>query len=153
MEGINRNKMILPVAIFDINLGDWLRKSQGDRTQSRFFEKTIAVSSAPSNPSLSNIKKYEVSYWIPHIFGGKRGIRTLGAFIGHTRFPVVRLRPAQPSFHRFPLLRTLDSQVLLYYISRCRKCQVFFFKNIFAMNRFFFLYIGYKQKLCAFGKE
>ena len=32
-------------------------------------------------------------------FGGKRGIRTLGAFIGHTRFPVVRLRPAQPSFH------------------------------------------------------
>ena len=33
------------------------------------------------------------------VFGGKRGIRTLGAFIGHTRFPVVRLRPAQPSFH------------------------------------------------------
>ena len=32
-------------------------------------------------------------------FGGKRGIRTLGGFMAHTRFPVVRLRPAQPSFH------------------------------------------------------
>ena len=29
---------------------------------------------------------------------GKRGIRTLGALLTHTRFPVVRLRPAQPSF-------------------------------------------------------
>ena len=33
--------------------------------------------------------------------GGKRGIRTLGGFMAHTRFPVVRLRPAQPSFHVF----------------------------------------------------
>ena len=30
--------------------------------------------------------------------GGKTGIRTLGALLTHTRFPVVRLRPAQPSF-------------------------------------------------------
>ena len=29
--------------------------------------------------------------------GGEREIRTLGTFIGFTRFPVVRLRPAQPS--------------------------------------------------------
>ena len=49
------------------------------------------------------------------LFGGKRGIRTLGAFIGHTRFPVVRLRPAQPSFHRCYSLRTLNLRVLLYY--------------------------------------
>src|SRR5699024_6248838 len=31
--------------------------------------------------------------------GGKKGIRTLEGFRGPTRFPVVRLRPAQPSFH------------------------------------------------------
>ena len=43
--------------------------------------------------------KKAVPVWVL-LFGGKRGIRTLGAFIGHTRFPVVRLRPAQPSFHR-----------------------------------------------------
>ena len=29
--------------------------------------------------------------------GGERGIRTLGTGLPHTRFPVVRLRPAQPS--------------------------------------------------------
>ena len=34
---------------------------------------------------------------------GKRGIRTLGALLTHTRFPVVRLRPAQPSFHMVKL--------------------------------------------------
>ena len=33
--------------------------------------------------------------------GGKKGIRTLEGFMGPTRFPVVRLRPAQPSFHLF----------------------------------------------------
>ena len=38
-------------------------------------------------------------------FGGKRGIRTLGGFQAHTRFPVVRLRPAQPSFHMEVLTR------------------------------------------------
>gem|GEM_PF-6393057 len=31
--------------------------------------------------------------------GGKGGIRTLGGVLAHTRFPVVRLRPAQPPFH------------------------------------------------------
>ena len=30
-------------------------------------------------------------------FGGEKGIRTLDTFIGYTRFPIVRLRPAQPS--------------------------------------------------------
>ena len=32
------------------------------------------------------------------VCGGKKGIRTLEGFRGPTRFPVVRLRPAQPSF-------------------------------------------------------
>ena len=36
---------------------------------------------------------------IMRFFGGERGIRTLGGVLAHTRFPVVRLRPAQPSLH------------------------------------------------------
>ena len=31
--------------------------------------------------------------------GGEREIRTLGRVLAFTRFPVVRLRPAQPSLH------------------------------------------------------
>ena len=42
--------------------------------------------------------KKPAEHWFHGLFhGGERGIRTLGAFMGHTRFPVVRLRPAQPS--------------------------------------------------------
>ena len=33
------------------------------------------------------------------LFGGEKGIRTLDGVLAHTRFPVVRLRPAQPSLH------------------------------------------------------
>jgi hypothetical protein len=36
-------------------------------------------------------------------FGGERGIRTLGTLLTFTRFPVVRLRPAQPSLHKMIL--------------------------------------------------
>ena len=32
--------------------------------------------------------------------GGERGIRTPGALLTHTRFPIVRLRPAQPSLQQ-----------------------------------------------------
>ena len=32
-------------------------------------------------------------------YGGEREIRTLGTVLAFTRFPVVRLRPAQPSLH------------------------------------------------------
>ena len=32
--------------------------------------------------------------------GGEREIRTLGTVLAVTRFPIVRLRPAQPSLHR-----------------------------------------------------
>ncbi len=31
--------------------------------------------------------------------GGERGIRTLGTVLAFTRFPIVRLRPAQPTVH------------------------------------------------------
>jgi hypothetical protein len=43
-------------------------------------------------------------------FGGERGIRTLGTLSTYTRFPVVRLRPAQPS------LRDMDTVQYNYYI-------------------------------------
>ena len=36
-----------------------------------------------------------------HAAGGKKGIRTLERVLAVTRFPIVRLRPAQPSFHIF----------------------------------------------------
>ena len=34
------------------------------------------------------------------IFGGERGIRTLERVLAVTRFPIVRLRPAQPSLQK-----------------------------------------------------
>ena len=37
-------------------------------------------------------------------YGGEKGIRTLDTFIGYTRFPIVRLRPAQPSLHSLALV-------------------------------------------------
>ena len=43
-------------------------------------------------------------------FGGERGIRTLVGVLAQTRFPVVRLRPAQPSLHG-------SSRWLVYYIT------------------------------------
>ena len=53
-----------------------------------------------SNPSLSAVwKKKEPPDWVVLLFGGERGIRTLGTVLAFTRFPIVRLRPAQPSLH------------------------------------------------------
>ena len=46
-------------------------------------------------------KKIDKHHRAPVDFGWVGGIRTLGGFMAHTRFPVVRLRPAQPSFHVF----------------------------------------------------
>ena len=40
---------------------------------------------------------------MPFLLGGKGGIRTLGRVLADTRFPVVRLRPAQPSLHLLSL--------------------------------------------------
>ena len=48
------------------------------------------------NPLLSTDKRGFFS-------GGKIGIRTLVRGLPETRFPVVRLRPAQPSVHRIKL--------------------------------------------------
>ena len=53
-------------------------------------------------------------------FGGERGIRTLGTVLAFTRFPVVRLRPAQPS------LRTAQHN---YHITNRSLCQYVFWKK------------------------
>ena len=62
-------------------------------------------------------------------FGGKRGIRTLGAFIGHTRFPVVRLRPAQPSFHNGSCCVHSTRKCLIIISGRSKKVKHFLEKN------------------------
>ncbi len=53
--------------------------------------------------------------WDAFCFGGQRGIRTLERVLAVTRFPVVRLRPAQPSVHN-----------IKHYNSNHCKCQAFF---------------------------
>ncbi len=47
--------------------------------------------------------------------GGEKEIRTLVGVLAQTRFPVVRLRPTQPSLHR-----------LIQFNTRLSKCQYFF---------------------------
>ena len=84
---------------------------------------------AHSNPPLSNsIKKVTPLCGIT-FFGGKRGIRTLGAFIGHTRFPVVRLRPAQPSFHNGFCCVHSTRKCLIIISGRSKKVKHFLEKN------------------------
>ena len=55
------------------------RKILGWKTQKRTVQRTV----------------------LKHAAGGKKGIRTLERVLAVTRFPIVRLRPAQPSFHIF----------------------------------------------------
>ncbi len=43
----------------------------------------------------------------PH-HGGERGIRTLDGVLAHTRFPVVRLRPTQPSLQIYSVVCGAD---------------------------------------------
>ena len=93
-------------------------------------------------------RKKPVTSFLSWAYGGKKGIRTLEGFRGPTRFPVVRLRPAQPSFHilmlyrRFfnsrPILRqsgqhdfllSRSSRLPWYNTSNFRKSQEFFLEN------------------------
>ena len=54
---------------------------------------------SPILPFLRYTTKTAHDIFLSWTYGGKKGIRTLEGFRGPTRFPVVRLRPAQPSFH------------------------------------------------------
>lgn len=58
-------------------------------------------------------KKRQSSFENCRFYGGEKGIRTLEALSTLTRFPIVRLRPAQP-----PLRKALD-----HYNEKRRKCQ------------------------------
>ena len=50
-------------------------------------------------PDLDDMKKPSTVNGTRFFHGGERGIRTLVGVLAQTRFPVVRLRPAQPSLH------------------------------------------------------
>ena len=63
-------------------------------------------------------------------FYGERGIRTLVGVLAQTRFPVVRLRPAQPSLHASNLCRSR----LLYYSTN-----IFFVKGFPEKSLCFFV--------------
>ncbi len=69
--------------------------------------------------------------------GGQRGIRTLERVLAVTRFPVVRLRPAQPSVHN-----------IKYYNSNITKCQEFFylFESFLNVLIIYFLILPYAHK-------
>ena len=49
-------------------------------------------------------KQKEPTVWTLFVFGGESEIRTHGTVLAFTRFPVVRLRPAQPSLRTTCLL-------------------------------------------------
>ena len=65
---------------------------------------TGRFASLRSNPSSDVLETKKHPFWDAFSFGGKGGIRTLGRVLADTRFPVVRLRPAQPPFHCAPVL-------------------------------------------------
>ena len=59
--------------------------------------------------------------------GGKKGIRTLERVLAVTRFPIVRLRPAQPSFQIYGV--NFRSRIrLIYYSTHFSYCQGDFLK-------------------------
>ena len=72
-------------------------------------------------------KKTAHDIFLSWAYGGKKGIRTLEGFMGPTRFPVVRLRPAQPSFHLFCCIASPDD--VLYYSKHIWDCQAIFWKK------------------------
>ena len=74
-------------------------------------------------PFLRYTTKTAHDIFLSWAYGGKKGIRTLEGFRGPTRFPVVRLRPAQPSFHIFSCAAP---DCMSYYSNTNFKCQALF---------------------------
>ena len=74
------------------------------------------------------------------VSGGERGIRTLERVLAVTRFPIVRLRPTQPSLHLIHLSFLRASHSDKVYYSR-------FFPTV---NRFFqnfsFFFLGFSER-------
>ena len=85
----------------------------------------------------TSVRQYKTSItcgWCSFCIGGEREIRTLGTGLPHTRFPVVRLRPAQPSLHA-------DSNIipqLLWFV----KCFFAFFVKKFLLFFWFFFLVA-----------
>ena len=66
--------------------------------------------------------------------GGKGGIRTLERVLAVTRFPVVRLRPAQPPFR----VRSLNrSAIISHQNSKCNTFFEFFWINFWFFEKLF----------------
>ena len=64
-------------------------------------------------------------------YGGQSGIRTLERVLAVTRFPIVRLRPAQPTVHFRNITDTLRIDLII--ISQQKQ----FVKHFFKKNCFF----------------
>ena len=77
-------------------------------------------------------------------FGGKGGIRTLERVLAVTRFPVVRLRPAQPPFRSLLLTVNRNLKLLSYYIKQTVVCQYLFeiFFQVFNILLFLPKYVA-----------
>ena len=100
-----------------------------------------AVFSLRSNPIvLSATNKEPTRLGGFFVCGGERGIRTLGTVLAFTRFPIVRLRPAQPSLH------LLD----FYIISQNFKKSIPFLK---FLSIFFKLFKKISKKVKKFSKK
>ena len=82
------------LAMLEVALACRLRASS---TRSARRNRTLRHSALGSNPLSLCQKKNSAPRMGYGIFGGEIGIRTLDAVSVHTRFPVVRLRPTQPS--------------------------------------------------------
>ena len=93
-------------------------------------------------------RKKPMTSFLSWAYGGKKGIRTLEGFMGPTRFPVVRLRPAQPSFHiqlrvsqeRFNIIsvQRINVKAFLQFFSKkykFKKSQVLHLQNTFVRDK------------------
>ena len=80
----------------------FLRRASGERAPRGFRRSTELIFASQKVRSRAALyrKKQEGCCCIPLVFcGGESEIRTHGTVLAFTRFPVVRLRPAQPSLH------------------------------------------------------
>ena len=70
--------------------------------------------------------------WVLFFYGGETGIRTLERVLAVTRFPVVRLRPAQPSLHPYSVGR-LATALIIYHTYLCLS-SIFLKKSFFVCH-------------------
>ena len=112
----------------DIKFHKILRSSFKNARAERFF--------TASNPCHEDsVKQKDACASI--LFYGKTGIRTLEAVLALTRFPVVRLRPTQPSFHsRLPMLLFICPCSIPHFFGKIKS----FFKKIQNFKKIYFWY-------------